>query len=101
MKKHNNRGGNIDWKDSELTIKDLIEWNAGYFNKTKLSKDIISEKNEKGYYTDLIDNNKSILDIFFLESNHYLILNFLNHRLELLKYLMMILNLIYILFLMR
>ncbi|MCD3193922.1 DEAD/DEAH box helicase family protein [Clostridium botulinum C] len=66
VKKPNNRNGNIEWEDCGFTIKDLIEWNAGYFNKSKLSKDIFAEKNEKGYYTDLIDENKSILDIFFL-----------------------------------
>lgn len=60
------RNDNIVWENCDFTIKNLIEWNAGYFNNSKLSKNIIEEKNEKGYYTDLIEDNKSILDIFFL-----------------------------------
>lgn len=60
------RNENIVWENCDLTIKNLIEWNAGYFNKSKLSKNIVAEKNEKGYYTDLVDKNKSIFNIFFL-----------------------------------
>lgn len=60
------RNNNIEWENCDFTLKRLIEWNTGYFNNSKLAENIIAEKKEKGYYTDLIDDNKSILDIFFL-----------------------------------
>lgn len=58
--------GEIVWEETKLTMKDLIEWNAGYFNKRKQEAELYDEKKEIGYYTDLIDADNSIIDIFFL-----------------------------------
>ncbi|WP_438349265.1 SNF2-related protein [Paenibacillus sp. FA6] len=58
--------GEIDWEETKLTMQDLIEWNAGYFNKRKKEAELYDEKKEIGYYTDLIDADKSIIDMFFL-----------------------------------
>ena len=61
--------GDIKWVDSKFTIKNIIEWNAGYFNKSGIKEGIVTEINELGYYTESIDEGKSVFDIFFI-SNH-------------------------------
>lgn len=36
--------GEIVWEETKLTMKDLIEWNAGYFNKRKKEAELYDEK---------------------------------------------------------
>lgn len=61
-------GDKIEWLETNFIFKDLLKWNYGYFSKINggALDSALEVKGELGYYSDIIINNESIIDIFFL-----------------------------------
>ena len=66
----------IEWKrDADIIIRDILEWNAGYYNK--VCKQSISAACEKDYYTDMVEKiEQSVFEVFFHDSQPMLAVDF-------------------------
>lgn len=66
-----NDNGKISWIETGISIRQLVEINAGYYNKEFASSSEsgsprVDGSAELGYYTDPIIDNESVIDIFFM-----------------------------------